>query len=183
MPDILIRDIQPGDNAGLALIVRNALAEFGANKPGTVFFDPTTDHLYELFQAAGSAYFVAVDNSTPVAGDAPSDGRALLGGAGTLLGGAGLFPSPGLPEGTCELVKMYLRPEARGMGLGSTLIRRCLDQAREMDYRSIYLESMPELRQALVVYERFGFRYLDGPMGNTGHFGCDRWMLLEFQKI
>lgn len=163
MPDnILIRDIQPGDNAGLALIVRNALAEFGANKPGTVFFDHTTDHLYELFQEPGARYLVAVATA--------DDG---------LLGGAGLFPSAGLPEGTCELVKMYLRPEARGLGLGGTLIRRCLEQARKMGYRNIYLESMPELARALAVYERFGFRYLDGPMGNTGHFGCDRWMLLE----
>ncbi len=145
--------------------MRNALAEFGANKPGTVFFDPTTDHLYELFQEPGAKYFVAVAID-PTGGD-------------TLLGGAGLFPSPGLPEGVCELVKMYLRPEARGKGLGSTLIRRCLEHARAMGYRSIYLESMPELKQALAVYERFGFRYLDGPMGNTGHFGCDRWMLLE----
>jgi putative acetyltransferase len=163
MSDVLIRDIAPTDNVALALVVRNALAEFGANKPGTVFFDPTTDRLYELFQEPGAVYSVAID---PTAGD-------------TLLGGAGLFPSPGLPEGTCELVKMYLRPEARGKGLGSTLIRRCLEQARAMGYRSIYLESMPELRQALAVYERFGFRYLDGPMGDTGHFGCDRWMLLE----
>ena len=30
------------------------------------------------------------------------------------------------------------------------------------------------------VYEKFGFKYLDGPMGNTGHYGCDRWMLLDF---
>ena len=171
MDDILIRDIQPGDNAGLALIVRNALAEFGANKPGTVFFDDTTDHLYELFQTPGAKYFVAIAAATAEATSA--DARAHL------LGGAGLFPSPGLPDGTCELVKMYLRPEARGKGLGSTLIRRCLEQARAMGYRHIYLESMPELSQALAVYERFGFRYLDGPMGNTGHFGCDRWMLLE----
>lgn len=160
MPDMHIRDIQPGDNVPLALIVRNALAEFGANKPGTVFFDPTTDHLYELFQKAGSVYFVAED-------------------ATGLLGGAGIYPSDGLPPDTCELCKMYLRPEARGLGLGGRLIQRCLEQARAMGYQKVYLESMPELRQALIVYERFGFRYLDGPMGNTGHFGCDKWMLLE----
>ena len=34
----------------LAQIIRTSLAEFGANKPGTVYFDPTTDALYELFQ-------------------------------------------------------------------------------------------------------------------------------------
>lgn len=156
---MVVRDIQPGDNAPLASIVRNALAEFGADKPGTVYFDPTTDHLYELFRAPGSRYFVAV-------GD-------------VLLGGAGVYPSDGLPPDTCELCKMYLRPDARGRGLGGALIRRCLDAARDLGYKKVYIESMPELSQALAVYERFGFTYLDGPLGNTGHFGCDRWMLLE----
>ena len=156
---MLIRDILPEDNSSLALIVRNSLAEFGANKPGTVFFDPTTDHLYELFQTPGSKYFVAADV--------------------VVLGGAGIFPSAGLPSDTCELCKMYLRPDARGKGLGGALIRRCLDAARQMGYAKVYIETMPELRQALAVYERFGFQYLDGPLGDTGHFGCDRWMLLR----
>jgi putative acetyltransferase len=35
---------------------------------------------------------------------------------------------------------------------------------------------MPELKKALSVYEKFGFSYLQGPMGNTGHFGCALWM-------
>jgi putative acetyltransferase len=29
------------------------------------------------------------------------------------------------------------------------------------------------------VYERAGFRYLDAPLGDTGHFGCDVWMLKD----
>ena len=70
-----IRDILPEDNGPLALIVRNALAEFGANKPGTVFFDPTTDHLYELFQTAGSKYFVAVGEADGAMGHAAEFGN------------------------------------------------------------------------------------------------------------
>ena len=155
-----IRSIQTQDNAALAHIVRAALVEFDAAKPGTVYFDPTTDHLFELFQQPGSLYFVAEED-------------------GTVLGGAGLFPSEGLPADTCELVKMYLRPEARGKGLGGALIQRCIEAARAAGYQRIYLETLPELRKAVTVYEKFGFRYLDGPMGNTGHFGCDLWMLLE----
>ena len=46
-----------------------------------------------------------------------------------------------------------------------------------MGYKRVYLESMPELAGALAIYEKFGFDYLAGPMGNTGHFGCERWML------
>lgn len=158
-PTVTIRPIQENDNTDLAIIIRNALAEFGANKPGTVFFDPTTDELYELFQTAGSFYFVAEDED------------ALL------LGGGGIFPTAGLPDGTCELVKMYLTKNARGKGLGKLMIEHCLTWAKENGYTQVYLETMPELKQALKVYELFGFEYLDGPLGNSGHFGCDRWML------
>ena len=158
MQSLDTRPIQPGDNPILANIVRSSLAEFGANKPGTVYYDDTTDHLYELFQQSGSVYFVAVlDN--------------------VVVGGAGIYPSNGLPTGICELVKMYLSPSARGIGAGKKLIAKCVEFARENNYHSIYLETMPELKKAVSVYEKLGFQYLDGPMGNTGHFGCDIWML------
>ena len=162
MSSLSIRTIQPADNQPLAFIIRNALTEFGANKPGTVYYDPTTDALYDLFQTQGSIYYVAELN-------------------GQLIGGAGIYPSAGLPPDTCELVKMYLSPEARGKGTGKTLIEKALQFAREAGYKKVYIETMPELRKAMSVYEKFGFRYLDGPLGQTGHFGCGVWMLLEFE--
>ncbi len=155
---IEIRNIQPSDNPKIAVIIRNALAEFGANHPGTVYYDESTDHLYELFQQQGSIYFIAEEN-------------------GEILGGAGIYPTEGLPKGTCELVKMYLKPSARNQGLGGKLIARCLEYASGNGYDHVYLESMPELEKALTVYEKFGFEYLSGPMGNSGHFGCSKWML------
>ena len=36
---------------------------------------------------------------------------------------------------------------------------------------------MPELKLALRIYEKFGFEYLSAPIGNSGHFGCDLWMI------
>jgi putative acetyltransferase len=156
-----IRTIEPEDNPALAAIIRNTLAEFGANRPGTVYFDPTTDALYELFRKPRSTYFVALKN-------------------GHVMGGAGIYPSDGLPADTCELVKMYLVPAARGQGLGRLLIGRSLEFAQQAGYKKVYLETMPELKKAVTVYEKFDFRYLDGPMGNTGHFGCGIWMLKEF---
>lgn len=159
MEDILVRHIQSQDNAAMALIIRKALEEFGANKPGTVYYDESTDHLYELFQQEPlSEYFVAERN-------------------GILLGGAGIYPTDALPEGTCELVKMYLSPSARGMGLGRSMIARCIEAAKAKGFKQIYLETMPELKKAVTVYEKFGFSYLTGPMGNSGHNGCDIWML------
>jgi putative acetyltransferase len=156
--DLIIRKIEFEDNEALAKIVRNALAEFGANKPGTVYFDDTTDHLYEMFQEPGSMYWVAEQN-------------------GEVIGGGGIYPTDGLPEQTCELVKMYLKPEVRGKGLGKELIEKCLEFAKGFGYLQVYIETMPELKKAVTVYEKFGFEYLDGPIGNSGHYGCDVWML------
>lgn len=154
-----IRLIKPSDNPALAQIIRNTLEEFGANHPGTVYYDSSTDSLYEVFRQPRSVYYVAESND------------------GKILGGGGIFPSEGLPDDTCELVKMYLLPEARGTGLGRTIIELCLQAARESGFKKIYLESMPELKQALHVYEKFGFAYLCSPLGNTGHFGCDLHMI------
>ena len=58
--DILIRPISLADNAAIANIIRRSLEEFGANHPGTVYYDDSTDHLFELFQSTPlSAYFIA----------------------------------------------------------------------------------------------------------------------------
>lgn len=158
MQSINLRKLQPSDNPHLATIIRNTLTEFGVNNPGTVFYDDTTDHLYELFQEPGSMYYVAeLDNK--------------------IVGGAGIYPSEGLPQGTCELVKMYLIPEARNLGFGRKLIDACIEFAKGSGYIQVYIETMPELRKALSVYVKYGFEYLDAPLGNTGHYGCDVWML------
>jgi len=158
MSTINIRPISIADNPLIATIIRSCLTEFGANKPGTVYYDKTTDQLFELFQKNGAAYFIAEQD-------------------GQVVGGGGIFPSPGLPAGTCELVKMYLLPLARGTGIGATLMNTCLGKAKEMGFDNMYIETLPELKKAISVYEKFGFNYLDKPLGNTGHFGCSVWML------
>ena len=158
MDQILIRTIQPRDNPFIASIIRESLSEFGANKQGTVFFDQSTDHLFEVFQIERTVYFIAEQNLE-------------------VVGGAGIFPSAGLPTDVCELVKMYLKKHVRGMGLGRKLVNQCLGFATNAGYTHVYLETMPELKKAVSMYEHLGFEYLPGPMGNTGHFGCDVWMI------
>jgi putative acetyltransferase len=160
MNEIVFRNIRQSDNAVLSGIVKGTLAEFGANHPDTVYFDPSTDTLFEVFQKERSTYFIAEMNKE-------------------IVGGAGIYPTDGLDKDTCELVKMYLLPHARGIGVGRTLIERCLDYARTAGYKKVYLESMPELRKALKVYEKSGFTYLNGPLGNSGHTGCSLWMIRE----
>ncbi len=161
MEDVKIRRILPTDNAAMANIIRRTFEEFGILRPGTVYHDASTDHLFELFEATpASGYFVAEQQ-------------------GKLIGGAGVFPTDGLPAGTCELVKMYLLPSARGSGLGRHMINQCMELARELGYGQMYLETMPEFSKAVSIYTKLGFTGLAGPMGNSGHSGCDIWMLRQ----
>jgi len=157
---ILIRDIAQKDDKKIASIIRACLDEFGAAKPGTVYYDATTDHLHKVFQKERSKYFVAVDDDEIVAG-------------------AGIYPTEGLPDNTCELVKMYVSKQARGKGLASTLLRLCIDEAKDSGYAKMYLETMPELTYAISMYKKNGFTFIPHQLGNSGHCGCDLFMMKE----
>jgi putative acetyltransferase len=154
---VSIRKILPEDDLTIAGIIRTSLEEFGAAKPGTVYFDQATDHLSEVFTAAGSFYFVVLID-------------------GKVVGGAGGYPTKNLPADTCELVKLYLSSKARGRGLGKLLIQTCESAAIDMGYKNMYLETMAELNMAIPLYEKMGYKYLNCPMGSSGHSGCEIWM-------
>jgi len=161
---IQIRNIQIQDNAAIAKVIRGALTEFGANKPGTVYYDDSTDHLFELFQVPGAVYFIAEKE-------------------GEVLGGGGIYPTQALPDGTCELVKLYLHKDARGTGLGKQLLLKSMEWAKNNGYTQVYLESMPELSKAVSIYENVGFKRILQPLGNSGHCGCDIWMIKDLAEI
>lgn len=152
-----IRKIQPADNHPLGTVIQQVLKEFGIDRPGTAYYDAQLFSLYELFQAPGSAYWVAEID-------------------GQIAGGGGIFPTSGLDKDCVELVKFHLLPIARGKGIGKELLLQCFAAAKEMGYRSMYLETMPELTTAVPMYERNGFRHLNTPLGETGHFACTIWM-------
>ncbi len=156
---VIIRSNQAQDNAILSKIIRNSFHDFEVRcKEGTVYTDPTTDDLFTLFQQERSALFVAEENDV-------------------ILGCCGIFPTDNLPEDTTELVKFYLAKEARGKGIGKLLLEKCLEKAKDLGYKKVYLESIPEFSKAVSIYEKQGFTYLDQPLGNSGHSGCDLWMI------
>lgn len=155
-----IRNIEPQDNPAIAKIIRDTLEEFDAAEPGTVYFEPTTDHLFEMFQIERSLYFTAFIGKK-------------------MVGGGGIYPTAGLPEDTCELVKLYLIPEARSIGLGKKLLQKCIKIAIEMNYQKMYLESRKKMIMAIPLYEKFGFNHLQKPIGENQHFTCNIWMLKE----
>jgi putative acetyltransferase len=161
MPALSFRPITPADDAAVAAIIRAVMPAFGADGPGFAIHDPEVAAMSAAYAAPGAAYFVV---------EAP-DGR--------VIGGGGIAKLEGGPEGVCELKKMYFLPEARGTGTGEALLRHCLDVARSLGYRTCYLETLTGMDAAQKLYRKVGFQALCGPMGNTGHHGCDRWFTLE----
>ncbi len=160
-PMLTFRPIQPEDDAAMAAIIRTVMPEFGADGPGFAIHDPEVDHMSRAYSAPGAAYFVVVD------------------AAGRLVGGGGVAALEGGDPGTCELRKMYFLSEARGQGMGETLLRHCLKVAKDLGYRTCYLETLTGMDQALKLYGKVGFQPLCAPLGRTGHGGCDHWFARE----
>lgn len=152
------RSILPTDNTILAAIIRESIEALHLPTEGTAHSDPTTDHLYELFQKPGSAYRVLEIN-------------------GEVMGGCGVYPSNGLPPGHAELVRFFLKPQARGKGYGKQLMELSETLAKDLGYTHLYLESFPEMDAAVHLYRSNGYQQLTAPLGNTGHFSCNVWML------
>jgi putative acetyltransferase len=159
-PHIIFRSLEKKDNREIAELIRTVFREFNIARPGTVYFDPTTDDLFTLFSIPGAKYWIAEVQ-------------------GMITGGCGVYPTPGLPEGCAELVKFYLKASYRGKGVGWQLMEKTFESARNLGYKQLYLESLPELGKAISLYERAGFKSIPTHLGNSGHFGCDIWMLKD----
>ena len=75
-----------------------------------------------------------------------------------IVGTIGLYP---LDKETIELRKMYFASSIRGLGLGRKLLERTLENAKNMGYLRVYLETARVLKQAVHLYEAFGFEPVD----------------------
>lgn len=75
----------------------------------------------------------------------------------------------------CEMKRMYVRPTARGRGLGRALAERLIAEARGMGYGMMKLDTEPALVEAVALYRAIGFvpieRYNDDPVACTMYFG------------
>lgn len=159
---MLIKKVKKTDNPFLAKMIRNVFIEHNAPQQGTVYSDPTTDNLSELFRAEKSVLWVAEEDNE-------------------ILGCCGIYPTEGLPTGCVELAKFYLPASSRGKGIGKALMEKSIESAIEFGYTEIYLESLPEYSKAVSIYERNGFITLDKPLGESGHTTCTVWMLKKLQ--
>jgi ribosomal protein S18 acetylase RimI-like enzyme len=93
---------------------------------------------------------------------APPRGMLMLAGpVDAALGCAALRPlaAGGLREGdTAEIKRLYVRPAARGMGLGKRLAQTVIDGARAIGYREVKLDTLEHMVEARALYAQLGFR-------------------------
>jgi putative acetyltransferase len=166
MPDtntttrLVIRPIETRDDPRIAEIIRTVMPEFGACGSGFAINDPEVDWMSRSYAQPRSAYFVVERD-------------------GVVEGGGGVAPLEGGDDDTCELRKMYFLPTLRGLGAGADVMRRSLDAARAFGFRRCYLETLTGMDAAMRLYEKNGFRRIDGPMGATGHGGCNTFYLMD----
>ena len=153
-----IRKVKKSDNKQLAHLIREVFEEHDAPRVGTVFSDPTTDNLYELFSNKKSVLWVVEEDNE-------------------LWGCCGVYPTDGLPTGCAELVKFYLMPKARGRKIGTKLMEQNIESAIELGYTELYIESLSQFDRAVNMYKKLGFKSLDKPLGDTVHTSCNIWMV------
>ncbi len=157
---IVIREICENDDKQIAKVIRSVLVDLGVPKVGTAYADVSLDRMTKAYSKGKSAYFVVDDNRK-------------------IIGGAGIAPLDNFEGNVCELQKMYFLPEARGKGLGSAMMERCLAKAKEFCFEQCYLETMPYMTEAKKLYTKVGFKSIDGPLGDTGHYSCNVWMIKD----
>ena len=156
--NIIIREIKQKDNAQIEAAIRGCFHELNIPLTGTAYEDEETPRMFESYQNENDVYFVI-----------ELDGK--------VLGGGGIKPLKDFEAEVCEIQKMYFAPELRGKGLGKLLFKKCMQAATDFGYKQCYLESAPQLKAAIHIYEEFGFKHLEAPLGNTGHNACGIWML------
>ena len=156
---MLLRPLQAADNAAMAAVIRSVSAEFGlAASQGFAVADATLDDLHTVYGHEAAAYWV-VENE-----------------AGEVVGGGGVAPLQGASE-ILEIQKMYFLPEARGQGLAKSILLLCFAFGEHQGKTAFYLETTANLKQAISLYEKLGFVYLNTPLGNTGHSAaCEIYM-------
>ena len=157
-----IRRIRKKDNAAVANVIREVMKEFNAVGQGYSIVDPEIDDMFGNYRDDNKRFYVV---------DSESD----------VLGCAGIAPLAGGNSKTCELRKMFFKPEIRKRGLGKSLLRKLISDATEIGYEVCYLESLKRMDRAIKLYRMFGFKELKQPMGNTGHCSSDLWMKLDLR--
>ncbi len=60
-------------------------------------------------------------------------------------------------EMSCEMKRLYVRPQFRGNRIGEQLVQKIITDAKEIGYAYMLLDTLPFLEKAILLYRKFGF--------------------------
>lgn len=95
---------------------------------------------------------------------------------GRPAGCVGVRPLPD-SDGVCEMKRLYVAPEERGHGVGAALALAAIKAAKEIGYRKLMLDTLPNMRMAVKLYRELGFteapNYYQTPVEGTMFMALD----------
>ena len=151
------REMSVTDDAAVAKLIRDNLKKYKLDIPGTVYFDEGLDHLSDFYVRDERRYFVIEDAN------------------GTVIGGIG-YAGFELMADTAELQKLYLADSAKGSGIGYEMIEFIENKMREAGYKQSYLETHDNLKAAIHIYEKCGYKEIERPK-EVVHSAMDRFFV------
>ena len=118
-------------------------------------FDQEVDHLEEKYgRPDGRIYVAFYDNKV-----------------------AGCIGLKKIDNERCEMKRLYVRQEFRGKHIGNSLVKKIIDDAKEVGYNSILLDTFSFLESAIKMYKKMGFfeieQYNDSPMKDAIYLKLD----------